>query len=550
MRVAACQFGRRSSQKGRRSSVRLTLEALEDRLAPTVSTPFTANGQPWEILSQGPSVIEAENFDYGGEGVAYHSSYAINPGGAYRPNEGIGIEGPNASTGGTYDVGYFDAGDWMNYTINVDQAGSYVLDLHAASAPPNGATAHVSFGGGGASTTPGVTSSEITISNTGGWGNYEDFTTTVTLTAGTQVMTVWEDSGGYNLDSISLTPQAQANPTEQAYTPEGTSPGVALRGVPPTLTQFGAVQIEAEDYDLGGQAASATGVQNAGYYWLDQSQDQADYPYTSVPFRPGDDVDTANGGTGIVTTNWQSGDWTQYSVLAATNATPVDPASTQPSYQPTSPTQQYQVLVAYSNAGTQAGTFAISSTWTDPSTGQTEIVQVGTVSLAPTGSVYNYETASTFITLPGMGLNTLRFSDVDPAGTNSSVDLDYFRLINSATSGNNGLPWDIATSGAATYIPASNYDVAPGSYAYPSGTSPVVAPTTDSGGGGNEVQDFTAGDSLTYTIMAEMSSEYNLGLRVANTGSTEAQLQVSFDAGASFGRWERTISRRPRSCSR
>ena len=38
----------------------------------------------------------------------------------------------------------------------------------------------------------------------------EDFTTTVTLAAGTQVMTVWDDTSSYNLDYISLTPQAQA----------------------------------------------------------------------------------------------------------------------------------------------------------------------------------------------------------------------------------------------------------------------------------------------------------------------------------------------------
>src|SRR5437588_12776867 len=100
----------------------------------------------------------------------------------------------------------------MNYTVNVDMGGTYVLDLHASSAPPNGGTAHVSFGSGGASSTPPtVTSSPITISNTGGWGNYKDFTTTVTLAAGTQVMAVWEDSGACNLDYISLTPQALAN---------------------------------------------------------------------------------------------------------------------------------------------------------------------------------------------------------------------------------------------------------------------------------------------------------------------------------------------------
>jgi endoglucanase Acf2 len=527
---------RRWRHQCRRSSVRLSVEGLEDRITLSANTPFTADGRPWEILGRGTSAVEAENFDYGGEGVAYHSPFAVNPGGAYRPSEGMGVEGPFASTGGTYDVGYFAQGDWMNYTVNVDAAGTYVLDLHASSAPPDGATAHVSFGSGGAGTTPPtVTSGPIAISNTGGWGNYKDFTATVTLPAGTQVMTVWVDGGAYNLDYLSLTPQAQANSPEEPYTPEGTGPGVALRGLPTVLPQFGAVQIESENYDQGGQAAGATGVQSAGYYWLDQSQYTGTYPYTATPFRPGEYVDLANRGTGLATTNWKGGDWTQYSVLAATNATPANPAATQPSYQTANPTLQYQLLVTCANSGSQTSTFTISSTWTNPSTGVTTVTRVGTLTLPPTYSVYNYQTVSTFVTLPGAGLNVLRFSDADAAGSNSGVDIDYFRLINSRTSGNNGLPWDVAASGATTHIPAGNYDAAPDGYAYPPATGPVVAPTNDGSGGGNDVQNFTAGNALTYTTLAELTSKYNLALRVQNTGPAPAQLQVTFDAGAAFG---------------
>jgi endoglucanase Acf2 len=515
----------RAGSKRQSSGFRPQIESLEQRLLLTASTPFTADGQPWEILKHGPSSVEAENFDYGGEGVAYHSGNTRNPGGAYRPNEGVGIEGPSASTGGTYNVGYFHGGDWMNYTVHVDAAGTYVLNLHASSAASG--SGHVSFSGG-------ATSGTMAISNTGGWGNYKDFTATITLASGTQVMTVWEDSGAYNLDYISLTPQAEANPAEKAYAPAGNNAGALQRGVPPLLPAFGAAKIEAEYYDLGGQAAGTTGVQSAGYYWLDQSQYKATYPYTSVPFRPDEYVDMTNRGSGIVTTNWKGGDWTQYSVLAATNVTPVNPAATQPAYQSASPTVQYQLLVTYSNSGTQTSNFTISSTYTNPSTGTTTITQVGTLALAPTGGIYNFQTASSLITLPGIGLNTLRFTDADAAGGDSHVDIDYFRLVNSRTRGNNGAPWDITASGSTTHIAADNYDVAPDGYGYPPGTSPVVAPTTDTGGG-NNVNNFTANDSLTYTIMAELSSKYNLALRVQNTGSTAAQLQVTFDGGAAFG---------------
>src|SRR5262249_49228504 len=378
---------RRAAAKRRPSTVRLALESLEHRLLLSTSTPFTADGQPWAILGHGPSVVEAENFDYGGEGVAYHSPYAQNPGGAYRPDEGIGVEGPFANTGGTYDVGYFAGGDWMSYTVNVRQAGTYVLDLGASSAA--GATAHLSFGSG--TTPPTVTSDQTTINTAGNWGNYQDFTTTVNLAAGTQVMTVWDDTGGYNLDYIKLTPQADASAPEQPYTPTGADPNAVLRDVPTVLPPFGAAQIESENYDLGGQAAGPNGAQSAGYHWLDQSQYQGTHPWRSTPFRPGEYVDLANRGTGLVTTNWRGGDWTQYSVLAATTVAPLTPAATQP----TSPTLQYQLLVGYANSGAQASRFTISSTSTDPATGAATITQVGTLTLPPTSSVYSYHTVST-----------------------------------------------------------------------------------------------------------------------------------------------------------
>src|ERR1700722_10640380 len=113
------------SKRLRRSRVLSLAESLETRRM-LANTPFTANGLPWEITSTGTSWVESENFDYGGEGVAYHDTTSANQGGAYRPNEGVDIEGPNTSTGGTYNVGYVSPGEWMKYPVKVDVAGSYV----------------------------------------------------------------------------------------------------------------------------------------------------------------------------------------------------------------------------------------------------------------------------------------------------------------------------------------------------------------------------------------------------------------------------------------
>ncbi len=60
----------------------LTIEALElRRLLSGTSLGFNG-GQPLDISNTAPTVVEAENYDTGGEGVAYHDTDAANAGGA------------------------------------------------------------------------------------------------------------------------------------------------------------------------------------------------------------------------------------------------------------------------------------------------------------------------------------------------------------------------------------------------------------------------------------------------------------------------------------
>src|SRR5258708_6055890 len=58
-------------------------------------------GTPWPI----PGKLEAENYDTGGEGIAYHDTDTSNDGGQYRTSEGVDIE-VCGDTGGGYDVGW------------------------------------------------------------------------------------------------------------------------------------------------------------------------------------------------------------------------------------------------------------------------------------------------------------------------------------------------------------------------------------------------------------------------------------------------------------
>ncbi len=162
-----------------------------------------------------PGTVQAENFDNGGEGVAYHDADAANNGGAYRQT-GVDIE---AASGGGYDVGWFGAGEWMNYTVNVATAGTYTVQLRVA-APNSGARLHVGF-----NKASSVWQS-VSIPATGGWQNWTTASFTATLGAGVQQLTVQSDTGGVNVDSITVAGGAVAPPPPTSPPPP--SGGITL----------------------------------------------------------------------------------------------------------------------------------------------------------------------------------------------------------------------------------------------------------------------------------------------------------------------------------
>ena len=131
-----------------------------------------------------PGQINAEKFDNGGEGVAYHDSDAGNNGGQFRTSD-VDIEG---SSEGGYDVGWIASGEWLKYTVNVTTAGNYNVTVRVAS--PSGATFHFALNG---------VSKSVSVPATGGWQSWTSVVVPVTLAAGTQVLTLTFDTGGMNL---------------------------------------------------------------------------------------------------------------------------------------------------------------------------------------------------------------------------------------------------------------------------------------------------------------------------------------------------------------
>lgn len=165
---------------------RLLVSSHAATLTPT-SAPSTSQVPYLGAAFTLPGTIQAEDFDNGGEGVAYHDEEANNQGGQYR-TENVDVQSSGDTAGG-YNVGWARAGEWLKYTVNVSTSGTYTLEARVASAG-NGGTFHIEFDGADKT-------GALTIPNTGEWQSYRTLIVpNVNLSAGEHVMRIALDNNG------------------------------------------------------------------------------------------------------------------------------------------------------------------------------------------------------------------------------------------------------------------------------------------------------------------------------------------------------------------
>ena len=93
---------------------------------------------PYNGVKEIPGIIECEDFDGGAEGMSFHDSDYVNEGDVkdYRTDSG-GVDLVKGN-GGTV-IGYTAQGEWLEYTINVSQAGEYEYEATVSSGNDNSA---------------------------------------------------------------------------------------------------------------------------------------------------------------------------------------------------------------------------------------------------------------------------------------------------------------------------------------------------------------------------------------------------------------------------
>lgn len=133
------------------------------------------------------------------ESIAYWMNWKAQTGARieaemFKDHSGIRME-TTTDTDGGFNAGSTDDNDWMSYPINVPTAGTYSLQMRLAS-PYSGGIAVLSK--------DGVDLGSVTVPNTGGWQNWQTVSTTVSLSAGQQTLSIYVRKGGWNINWFRL----------------------------------------------------------------------------------------------------------------------------------------------------------------------------------------------------------------------------------------------------------------------------------------------------------------------------------------------------------
>jgi beta-glucosidase len=144
-----------------------------------------------------PGTVYAENYDTGGQGVAYNVTSVNGTHNAYRP-DGVDLELTTDTGGPANDLGWTAAGQWFKYTVNVATAGTYTVGLRLA------APAAVTDGLHIANSAGTNLSGNVNVPATGGYQDWATVVATVTLPAGVQTLTVDQDHAGWNINFLAF----------------------------------------------------------------------------------------------------------------------------------------------------------------------------------------------------------------------------------------------------------------------------------------------------------------------------------------------------------
>jgi endoglucanase len=162
-----------------------------------------------------PGSIEAENFDLGCQGVTYNDTTSGNNGGAFRTSD-VDIATTVDNGQSDFNVGWVAQGEWLEYSVRVQQAGNYNLSYRVATPQTSGQIQLFA---------KGTLLSTTSIAATGGWETWATVNAgTVALTAGEQILRIYFSGPEVNLNAFSLTPAQASSSKSSVVSSKSSSP--------------------------------------------------------------------------------------------------------------------------------------------------------------------------------------------------------------------------------------------------------------------------------------------------------------------------------------
>jgi hypothetical protein len=431
----------------------------------------------------------------------------------YSAMSGITTE-TTTDVGGGLNVGYTDAGDYMDYLVTVPSTGTYTIDFRVAS--------DVTTGKIELRNAAGTALASVSQTVIGGWQGWSTKTVTANLTAGTQTLKLYYAGSGLNINwfevktssiltTITLSPATASITAGQ--TQQFTAVGKDQNGTVMTITPTWST--------TGGGTINATGLYSA--------------TTAGGPFTVTASVGTISGSAQITVTP---------QVLSTITVSPASATIT------AGQTQQYTAVGKDQNgtvmtitptwATTGGGTISASGLFTSTVAGGPFSVSatVGTVSGTASVTVSAAPVLTTITVSPALSTitvgQTLQLTAVgkDQNGTVVTITPTWATTGGGtiSTSGlytatTEGGPFNVSATVAAISGSAQvTVNPAPASQviqaeSYTGMLGIQTEATTDAGGGLN-VGYIDAGDWMTYSVTIPQAGTYSVNFRVAGWAAT------------------------------
>jgi uncharacterized repeat protein (TIGR03803 family) len=206
-----------------------------------------------------PGTVQAENYDTGGQSIAYNVTSINGTGDGYR-SDGVDLE-TTTDTGGGLNLGWTSGGQWFKYTVNVATAATYTVSFRVAAPTAVTGAFHLADSSGT------DLSGSVNLPATGGWQAWTTVTASVTLPAGQQVLTLNQDKGGWNINYMTLAVSSGGKVSAPTFNPPaGTY--TSAHTVTITSTTSGASIAYTTDgstpTESGGKIVHGTALSNGG----------------------------------------------------------------------------------------------------------------------------------------------------------------------------------------------------------------------------------------------------------------------------------------------